>query len=131
FAGMNLRSIQSTDAKAETLFRDYVAVRLITTALALAGTVVVALVSYEAPVRQIVLIAGLVQASDWLSDLTFGLFEQRERFEIVARSVAIRGPLRLVGLALALALTHDLRAGMYVELVLNTLVLLLHDIPVA
>lgn len=132
FAGMNLRSIRSTDAHALTLFRDYAAARIITTLAALLITVGIALVgNYDDRSRALIMLVGCIQAGDWLSDLCFGLFDQQERFDLSARSLMLRGPLRLAGLAAAVWYTGHLEAGLAAELVINAAVLLGHDIVAA
>lgn len=127
-AGMNLRAIQSTDARAEIPFRDLAAMRLLTTVTAFAVCLALALfVPRFESVRDLIIIAALIQAVDAASDLVFGLFDHRERFELGAMSLALRGPLRLFALAVVLYGTRDLVLAMLAELTVNMLVLVLFD----
>lgn len=127
-AGMNLRAVQSTDARAETAFRDLATMRLLTTAAALAVCVGLALfVPRLETIRSLIIVAALIQAVDSASDLVFGLFDHRERFDLGAISQGIRGPLRLIALSVVLHASGDLVLAMLAELALNAAVLACFD----
>jgi len=101
FANLQLRSIQATDARHEYEFRDYLGLRLITTLLALAAILVITLASgYARETTIVVLIIGAAKAFEALSDVVYGLVQQHERMDRIAKAMMIKGPLSLVMLAI-------------------------------
>ncbi len=119
-AGMNLRTIQSTDAKAETSFRDLVTLRLITTLFASIVCLAISLfVARFHDIRSLIILAALIQSGDALSDIVFGLFDHCERFDLGATSLALRGPFRLIALSIVLFATRDIALAMFAEAVVN------------
>lgn len=112
FATLRLRDIQATDAKREYRFGHYFALRLTTTALALLVVAGIVLVShYPREVALVILATALSKAIEAISDAYYGLFMQRERLDRIAKSMMIKGPLSLVGLAVGYALTGSVFWG--------------------
>lgn len=129
-AGLQLRGIQATDARASFRFADYLAVRSATMA---AATLVCAglafLTSDGAELRLTIVFVALAKAIEGLSDVHYGFIQSRERLDIIARSLIARGVLALAGLAGGMALTRSTAgaaAGMAASWLL---VLALHDVP--
>ena len=129
---LQLRAIQATDAKQQYLFGDYLALRLISTTVALGAIAIISLASgYGWQLSQIILLIGLAKAFESISDVFYGLIQQHERMERIAVSLMIKGPLSLlllgtgvyisgnilwgaVGLAVSWAIVlvgYDLRSG--------------------
>ena len=109
FTNLNLRGVQATDAKGDFDFLDYVSLRVAMTALALILVGAILLLSgYDQSVLFIVGIVGLAKASESMSDVCYGLMQQRERMDPIARSMVARGGISLVVLALILAATGSL-----------------------
>lgn len=107
-ANLQLRGIQATDARREYAFGDYLALRLLTTALAYGVIVALALsAGYRAEVVAVILALGLQKACQSLSDVYHGLLQQRERMDRIARSLLLKGPLALAALAVAYALSRS------------------------
>jgi len=107
-ANLQLRQIQATDARREYAFGDYLALRLLTTALAYGVIVALALsAGYRAEVVAVILALGLQKAFQSLSDVYHGLLQQRERMDRIARSLLLKGPLALAALAVAYALSRS------------------------
>ncbi|MEN6532015.1 MAG: lipopolysaccharide biosynthesis protein [Bryobacteraceae bacterium] len=92
FTGLQLRAAQATDVRDEYAFGDYLGLRLIAT---VAGLVVIGGIGMASGLRQetawVVLIVGLAKAADSVSDLIYGLFQRKERMDLVARSMIVRG----------------------------------------
>ena len=75
--------------------------RLITTLLALAAILVITLASgYARETTIVVLIIGAAKAFEALSDVVYGLVQQHERMDRIAKAMMIKGPLSLVMLAI-------------------------------
>jgi O-antigen/teichoic acid export membrane protein len=89
FFNLQLRGIQATDAKQDYLFGDYLALRLLTTFLAL--IVLAALVgvsNYERATVYVVLGVAAAKAVESVSDVFYGLMQQHERMDCIALSLA-------------------------------------------
>jgi O-antigen/teichoic acid export membrane protein len=111
-AGLSLRSVQATDAASEYPFGDYLLVRLLTTAAAVAVIVgIVWFSDYEWHTTAIILVVGLAKAFESISDIFYGLLQQHERMDRIALSMMIKGPLSLVALGAAIYLSGDLLLG--------------------
>lgn len=130
FSHLNLRAVLATDIEGRHSFGDYLAVRLATTAPALAAVVGIA-VAARYPWRLAAAIAGvgLVLSLDNLSDICYGVLQRRERMDQVARSTAARGLLSTAAVALALALTGSLLAVVFAQVAARLAVLAVYDGP--
>jgi O-antigen/teichoic acid export membrane protein len=129
FANLQLGAVQATDARAEYLFGDYLGLRLITTALALlviAGMVLVS--GYRRETSLVILAVGMAKAFESVSDVLYGLLQQRERMDRIAKSVMIKGPLSLCVLAVAVYLTGSVFWGAVGLAVAWALILVGYDI---
>lgn len=128
FANLQLRAVQATDAKRAYDFSDYLGLRLLTTAAALALIVGVALLAgYRAETALVIVFVGLAKACEALSDVIFGLLQQRERMDRIAKSLMIEGPATLVVMAAVLALTGSIAAAAAAMALVWLLQLLLYD----
>jgi O-antigen/teichoic acid export membrane protein len=127
---MQLRQLQATDARRQYPFATYFRLRLVTTALGYLLIVGIVLVSdYEMVTVSIILIVGLARAVEALSDICYGLFQQHEHMDNVARSLMVRGVLALLALALGVLLTGSVLVGVLALLLAWAVVLLGHDAP--
>jgi O-antigen/teichoic acid export membrane protein len=129
FATLKTRLVQATDARREYLFRDYFGLRLITTALAL--LVIVGIVfasSYRRDTALIVLAVGIAKAFESISDVFYGLLQQRERMDRVAKSMMIKGPLSLLALSVGIYLTGSAFWGVVGLAVAWALILARYDV---
>jgi O-antigen/teichoic acid export membrane protein len=93
FASLQLRGIQATDAAGRYRFGQYLALRLVTNVVALLC------LCGAGPVA---LVIGLGKACEGISDVCYGAFQQRERMDLISKSMLLKGGLSLVGMALAL-----------------------------
>jgi O-antigen/teichoic acid export membrane protein len=102
FANLNLGAVEATDARGEYSFSEYFGVRIITSALALAAACLIAVLSQRSVVAIAVIFAvSASKAVESLSDIFYGLFQRHEAMDRVAKSMLIRGPLSLLGVAVA------------------------------
>lgn len=128
FANLQLRAVQATDARRAYDFSDYLGLRLLTTAAALAAIALIALLSgYRAETALVILFVGLAKSCEALSDVIFGLLQQRERMDRIAKSLMIEGPATLVVMAAVLALTHSVAAAAAAMALVWLLQLVLYD----
>jgi O-antigen/teichoic acid export membrane protein len=128
FAQLNLRSVQATDARRQYRFGDYLALRLIMTAAALVViTVLATRGGYPRETPLVILVVGLTLGLDSISDVFHGLFQQHERMDLVAISLAIRGPLALASLTAGMWLTGHLASAAAGPALASALVLLGYD----
>ena len=111
-ATLKTRLVQATDARREYRFGDYFGLRLITTAMALLAIGVMVLVSgYSRETTLVILAVGIAKAFECISDVFYGLFQQRERMERVAKSRIIKGLLSLAALSVVTYLTGSVFWG--------------------
>ena len=112
FTNLNLRAVQATDAKHQYRFGDYLALRLIATTLALmviSGIVLVA--GYRRETALVILFVGLAKAFESVSDVFYGLLQQYERMDRIAKSMIIKGSLSLIALSIGIYVTGSVVWG--------------------
>lgn len=111
-ANLQLRQLQATDARGEYLFGDYLALRLATTALALAVVGgIVAAGGYDRSTALTVLWIGLAKAFECISDVYYGLLQQQERMDRISQSMIVKGPLSLAAMAAGVYLSGSVVGG--------------------
>ena len=132
FADLSLRSVQVVDVRQEHRFGDYVGLRLISTVLAFLGIVGVALSGdYSAETLWIIILLGIAKGFEAISDVVYGLLQQRERMDWIAQSMVIKGLLSLAMFSISFYLTRNLvLATMSLALTWGGVLLFL-DIPSA
>ncbi|BAZ27955.1 polysaccharide biosynthesis protein [Cylindrospermum sp. NIES-4074] len=126
---LQLRTIQVTDAKQEYLFQDYLGLRLIMTGLAMLIIVVITIASgYRWETTLVIFAIALAKAFESISDVYYGLIQQRERMDRIAMSLMIKGPLSLILLGLGFYLTGSVLGAAVGLLVAWSVVLFSYDI---
>lgn len=129
FATLRLRDVQATDTKQEYLFGDYLALRLITTVLAMLAVVAIILVSgFQREVALVILATGLSKSSEAVSDAFYGLFMQQERLDRIAKSMIVKGPLSLLGLGIGFYLTGSVFWGVIGLAAARAVIMVSYDI---
>ncbi len=109
---LQLDIVQATDAKKQYSFSDYLALRLIGTAIALVAIAIVTLwTGYSLQTSLVILLVGLAKAFESVSDIFHGLIQQHERMDRIAVSLMIKGPLSLVLLGLGVYLSGSVVWG--------------------
>lgn len=106
---LNLRVVQATDTKRHYAFGEYLAVNLLLTPPQLALIAIVAiLIGFDAHTRLVVLAVGISKGVESATIIFYGLFQQHERMDYVARSQMVRGILGLISLTLVFVSTRSL-----------------------
>lgn len=130
FSQLNLGQVQTTDARHEYRFGDYLGLRLVTTAIAL---VILSLITlhggYGRVTGAVILLAAIGLAFDSIGDVTFGLLRQHERMDRIAISMAVEGVLSLALLTAGLVFLHSIVWAMAGSALASALVVLAYDIP--
>ncbi|MBZ0292005.1 MAG: oligosaccharide flippase family protein [Anaerolineae bacterium] len=128
FANLQLRAVQATDARRDYQFADYLGLRLLTTAAALTVIVLLALLGgYRAETAAVIILIGLSKSFEAISDVFFGLLQQQERMDRIAKSLMIEGPATLVVMAIIMLLTRNVVLAVAGMAVVWGLQLLLYD----
>jgi O-antigen/teichoic acid export membrane protein len=130
FANLQLRGVQATDARREYRFGHYLALRLLTTALAI---LVIAGIVIGGEFRQenalVILAVGASKAFESISDVVYGLLQHHERMDRIALSMMIKGLLSLSALGAAVYLTRSVFWGATVLAVVWAILLIAYDLP--
>lgn len=125
---LNLRAVLATDAGGRYPFGDYLAVRLGTAA---AGVVTIAALAWMAghsrPLAAAILLAGLSQTVENVSDIYYGAMQRRERMDQIAWSMMARAVVPVAALGAALWMTRDLVAALTALALGRLAVLLAYD----
>lgn len=130
FATLKTRLVQATDARHAYQFGHYLALRMVTTAAALLFiAAIVSIVGYETSIALVILAVALSKTVESMSDVLYGLFQQRERMDFVAVSRLLRGPLALLALAVGMYLTKSLLWGVLGLTLAWLIVLFAYDLP--
>src|SRR5437667_48948 len=108
---LNLRLLQSTDAREDYPFSVYLSVRLIGTVLGLAAIAAMAFgLGYQGITLYLILAVALGKAFEAVSDVVFGLLQKAENLRRVAVSMLAKGVISLLAVGLARHFVHDLAA---------------------
>ena len=127
---LNLRGIQATDVIGEYRFQHYFQLRLATTILAIGAILAIAVTAeYRRDIQLIILGAAAYMAIDAVSDVIYGLFQQRQRLDRIARSMMLRGVISLAAIAVAVSLTQSVLAGVAAATVARIAVFWWYDLP--
>ncbi len=109
---LQLRAVQATDAKQQYGFSDYLGLRILSTVLALVTiTGIVLAGQYQPETALTIWLIGLAKGFEALSDICYGLFQQHEQMEWVARSLILKGPISLIVLAIIVYLSGSVIWG--------------------
>jgi O-antigen/teichoic acid export membrane protein len=129
FSQLHLRTLQATDVRRQYRFGDYLGLRLLTTALAIAAIAALARTGhYTRDTALVILVSGISIGFDSFSDIFYGLFQQHERMDRIAISIMLKGPLSLVGLAVGVYLTGGVLWGAIGSALASAVVLCSYDI---
>lgn len=132
FTGLQMRAVQATDCVGTYRFADYVTVRLAGTACALAAVTVVALLMpWRRDTVLVVLAVACAKAVDSFSDVLYGLFQLRDRLDLIARAMSIRAVAGLASLALIMAVFQNASLAIAALAVVWLVALLIYERPIA
>ena len=125
---LQLRAVQATDAKGEYEFGHYLALRLITSFVALLVVGGVAFISgYRKDIALLIVATGLFKTMESVSDAYHGLMQKHERIDLIAVGQIIKGLLFLTALAVAVRLSGSLLLGVMAMAVSSLAVLIGFD----
>jgi O-antigen/teichoic acid export membrane protein len=130
FTNLHLRTVQVTDAKKKFGFGDYLALRIIGTTvgiLIILGIVVTS--GYSTETLLAIGFITLAKAFESLSDVCYGLIQQNEQMDRIARSSIVKGILSLTLMSLGLYLSHSIVVGTAGLALAWGLVLICRDLP--
>jgi O-antigen/teichoic acid export membrane protein len=106
FANLKARGIQASDAKREFQFSEYLGLTMVMTVLAMAviaGSTVIG--GYGRQTALVILAVGVGKAFDVISDAFFGLYQQNEHMDRIAKPLMVNGILSMAALGSGLYLT--------------------------
>jgi O-antigen/teichoic acid export membrane protein len=107
-AHLNLRAVLATDMGGHRPFGDYVAVRLGVSGLSLVGIAILALFSGSASLAAVILVTGVAQSSETVSDIYYGAMQRRDEMELIARSMMARALISVCAFGMVLYVFRDL-----------------------
>lgn len=129
FANLGLRPYQATDAERRYAFGEYLALRILTTALALVAVLVVVSMAGYGPATALAVVGvGVAKCFEAVSDIFYGLLQQRERTDRISKSMTIKGLLSLAALGLAVYVTGNLLWGVAALAAVWAAVLFVYDV---
>lgn len=129
FAGLNLRTVQATDARIDFQFGDYLGLRLLSIAAALTFVFAIEIVSgHDVHLLFVVVMTGAAKALDLIGDTIFGLQQQHERMDRIAMSQMIRGVLQLSAVTAAAYTTRNVLWAVTGQAAVSLVVLLTYDL---
>ena len=106
---LQLRAVQATDARHEFRFGHYLALRLLGTGLALLAILTVSLAAgYQKETFVVILDVALAKAAESVSDVLYGLWQNRERLDKISIAMIGRGIASLTALTTIFYLTHEI-----------------------
>jgi O-antigen/teichoic acid export membrane protein len=129
FFNLQLREVQATDSKREYQFGDYLGLRIISNILSIIVIVItILLFDYSSYESLIIFIVGLSKIVESFSDLFYGVFQQNEVMDSIAKSKVIRGVTSVIIIAIIIYLTNDIFWALFGLLISWLLVLMGYDI---
>jgi O-antigen/teichoic acid export membrane protein len=127
---LQLRAVQATDARRDFLAGDYLALRLITTAVACLAVGVLALAGgFRAATAQVVMAVALAKAIESVSDVFYGSLQQHERMDRIAISMIFKGIVSLAALGLTIAVSGRTVLAVLALAASWAVVLFAYDLP--
>jgi O-antigen/teichoic acid export membrane protein len=128
---LNLRAVLATDIAQKHPFGDYLAVRLVATAMGLAVIAILGFATGRSTSMAIVILAaGIAQSAENVSDIYYGAMQRRERMDSIAQSMMARAAVSAAALGIVLAATRGIVPAMLALAGARLAVLLLYDRPV-
>jgi O-antigen/teichoic acid export membrane protein len=111
-ASLQLRPVIASDVKEEYRFGEYLGFRITTTALAMLVISAIALAMYRGRMMtSLIFLMGFSQALEAISDLYYARLQFIDRMDRIAKSQIIRGPISLLAMGLAVAVTGQVVWG--------------------
>lgn len=129
FASMHLRLLQGTDAQERFSFSDYLGLRLLTVLFSMVLLLMICILSPFSRETQLVIgIIGLIKAIDLISDASYGLWQHKERMELIFISRVSNGVVSLLSFAFMLFVFDSMVWGLAVSAGISLLTLLTFNV---
>ncbi|HEV3301888.1 MAG TPA: oligosaccharide flippase family protein [Planctomycetaceae bacterium] len=129
FFMLHLRAVQATDTRRDYQFGHYLALRLCAMGLALVVVIGVCLTSgYRGDTFLVIAAVAVSAVCDSMSDIVYGLLQQRERLDRIGQSMMLRGISSVILLAAAIASTGRVFYGILAVACGRLVVLALFDL---
>jgi len=126
---LQLRLVQATDSAREFAFPDYLGLRLLAIGVALLAIVfVVGLKQYDRRTNGVIFAVFSIAFVDALHDVVYGLLQQREKMQWIARSLLLRGCGAWLCFAILLLIGGGLQWALVAMMVCRLAVLLIFDL---
>lgn len=126
---LGLRTNKNTDADDTLTFANLFALRLGTSLVGFAMILLTAIFyAHDATTRAILIIYGAAKGVETLSDIAYGVLERHGQMRLFAQSIIVRGLGSLVAFTLILWQTDWVSGAFIAQLVVWTLVYVMHDI---
>lgn len=128
FLNMNLRSIQATDTNNSYKFIDYFINRVITSLIGIIIVSIIALLgTFNDQTRGIILLMALSRFFESLCDVSYGLYQQKERMDYLAFSKIIQSILAIFLVTLSMVMFKNLLLSVILYSLTFIFVLTLYD----
>jgi O-antigen/teichoic acid export membrane protein len=109
FANFQLRALLASDVRDQFTLSQYLSFRFVSLLAAVVVVAVVAIFSESAGQRAgMIVLVGLAQALEFVSDTYYGYMQKRDRLDRLSRSLMMKGPLALAMLCAGMYITHSL-----------------------
>ena len=132
FAGLELRLVQSADAEQKFSFAEYLALRLL--GIGVAQTLIAGIgfvCGYHHLESSILMAVAFSKGTEAIADVFYGQFQQRERMDLIARSLILRSMISTFVFGFVMFVTGSLVAGIYAQSIVWMVILFAFDIPSA
>ena len=131
-SGLALRPLQATDAQTEFKFGHYLALRLVTSCIAMCVLMGIAYAGgYTGDLVRIILAVGLSKVLESVADVLYGLMQRHERMDKIAWSRIAKGSGGLLVMTALIAWTGQVFLGVLGFSAVWGLMLLAYDLPQA
>ena len=127
FLRFKLRIVLATDSGEGATFVHCVRLTIISTLIALLVIGTVGYLFEAESVFLVIILTALFLACESFSEIAYGLFQQQERMDRIAKSLVVRGILTLAALSITLYITRDLVAAVAAMLAAAVIVLVGYD----
>jgi O-antigen/teichoic acid export membrane protein len=130
FANMYLNAVQATDVRGRFPFDRLLAFRLLTTGVAFALVLVIAVAGrWESEAAWALVLIGAAKAFESFSSLVHGLFQNRERMDWLGRSLVTKGMVAVVAVVAGVGLSGRLLPALIALAAAWGIVFLCYDLP--
>lgn len=127
---MQLRGLQSTDAKNHFHFRDYLTLRLVSNTVAIVIVSIVAVITRQTAVGFVlVLLITFSQVGKATSDIYTGFFQLNERHDLLSQTRILLAISMVAGFVIGMGLSGNVIVGALLSGIAAHVPLMIHSIP--